>query len=856
VDGVTALANGNYVVISRLWNGSRGAATWGDGSTAGPRLFGAVSASNSLVGGATNAGVGAGGVTALANGNYVVDGFQTFTGGSATWGSGTTGISGTVSLLNSLAGRGSISGLSNGNFVLNSSTSNNGAIAAAGLVRVVAPPGGGGFTNPLTFADNAAGATTITPAQITTITNAGTAVTLQANTDITLAVASNILSNNTGGNGGAITMQAGRSILLNSSITSDNGAVTLVANERTANGVVNAQRDPGAAVITMASGTTINAGNANVSLTLNDGAGLGNSTSGNLTLANLTTSGQVLARNLGPTPGSGIAQQLNSVVSAGSLLAVANNGSVVLDNFTLPTSGHLVTTLAGSANGNFRFANGQTLAIDTVGSTSGLTAAGNMVLTASGSLADIDIKATGGITTTAAAATATLSAGRDIVLRGAISAASGSLGLTLNPTGLARTPVSATLMLDGGTGGLTATVNNGKTWQNDGAITMQGASVIRLPNVGGYASFTNAANGVLNVNSTAGWSFTSDPSVQGGIVNNAGTINVNNGTSWEAAFTNTGTGNLNIAAGKAISMQNAQSIAGTANIGAGGTLWVSERHGANAAFNGTTINGTGTLQVVGSGGPVADFTNVNAGAATLLVGSGGTANVLGGTSTFGAVNMTGGTLKGTGTITGNVTNTGGTVAPGASPGILTINGTYVQGPSGALSMEIGGTTAGTLYDQLIVNGDVALGGTLSATFINGFAPAATNSFTLVQSSGTVSGTFATTNVVPAGSTFIPSSSATSVTLAAPPPVTVPPVTVPPVTVPPVTVPPVTVPPVTVPGAEVSLPESQAVLLPQIPATQQIVSALEEPNPVTQDLQQAAIGGVQEEDKPAGLPVCR
>ena len=30
----------------------------------------------------------------------------------------------------------------------------------------------------------------------------------------------------------------------------------------------------------------------------------------------------------------------------------------------------------------------------------------------------------------------------------------------------------------------------------------------------------------------------------------------------------------------------------------------------------------------------------------------------------------------------------------------------------------------------------------------------------------------------------------------------------------------------------------------------------EPNQVTQDLEQAAIGGVQDEDKPAGLPVCR
>ena len=55
-------------------------------------------------------------------------------------------------------------------------------------------------------------------------------------------------------------MQAGRSLLLNASITTDDGALTLVANETAANGVVNADRDPGAAVITMASGVALNAG--------------------------------------------------------------------------------------------------------------------------------------------------------------------------------------------------------------------------------------------------------------------------------------------------------------------------------------------------------------------------------------------------------------------------------------------------------------------------------------------------------------------------------------------------------------------------------------------------------------------
>ncbi len=76
--GVTALSNGNYVVISYLWDNGilvdggaedAGAVTWGSGTTG---IIGVVSAANSLVGSKTNDGVGGGGVTALSNGNYVV----------------------------------------------------------------------------------------------------------------------------------------------------------------------------------------------------------------------------------------------------------------------------------------------------------------------------------------------------------------------------------------------------------------------------------------------------------------------------------------------------------------------------------------------------------------------------------------------------------------------------------------------------------------------------------------------------------------------------------------------------------------------------------------------------------------
>ncbi len=98
----TALANGNYVVSSSSWDGGKGAVTFGSGTTG---VIGVVSASNSLVGSNTGDAVGNNGITALANGNYVVssddwDGQK----GAVTFGSGTTGVTGVVSEVNSLVG--------------------------------------------------------------------------------------------------------------------------------------------------------------------------------------------------------------------------------------------------------------------------------------------------------------------------------------------------------------------------------------------------------------------------------------------------------------------------------------------------------------------------------------------------------------------------------------------------------------------------------------------------------------------------------------------------------------------------------------------------------------------------------
>jgi hypothetical protein len=91
-----------------------------------------------------------------------------------------------------------------------------------------------------------------------------------------------------------------------------------------------------------------------------------------------------------------------------------------------------------------------------------------------------------------------------------------------------------------------------------------------------------------------------------------------------------------------------------------------------------------------------------------------------------------GELEGKGTIIANVSSSG-TVSPGESPGLLTINGSFTQSSSGILDIEIGGSNAGVDYDVLKVTGAATLGGTLRVTLLNGYVPPAGTEFDFLQS---------------------------------------------------------------------------------------------------------------------------
>jgi autotransporter-associated beta strand protein len=155
-----------------------------------------------------------------------------------------------------------------------------------------------------------------------------------------------------------------------------------------------------------------------------------------------------------------------------------------------------------------------------------------------------------------------------------------------------------------------------------------------------------------------------------------------------------------------------------------------------------TLDGAGNFDLSGSiaGGPSGStaFTKNGSGTAILrgainnlqssMTVSDGTLLINGEfSSPTGTVTVNGGTLGGTGTMTKATTiNAGGTLAPGASPGVLTFGRALTLATGSTTAFELNGTTRGTDYDGINLTSTTSLltyGGLLSlnfgATFLEG-----------------------------------------------------------------------------------------------------------------------------------------
>ena len=152
--------------------------------------------------------------------------------------------------------------------------------------------------------------------------------------------------------------------------------------------------------------------------------------------------------------------------------------------------------------------------------------------------------------------------------------------------------------------------------------------------------------------------------------------------------------------------------------------------GAIGGTGGLWKNNTGTLTLTG----VNTYTgNTNVEAGKLVVNGSLASSVR---------ILKNGTLGGTLSIAGNLTNLG-ILAPGNSPGTVTVNGNYFE--AGTLDIEVWGLTAGTQHDQVVVSGTATFqaGSNLKVTKTGGTFDLARTESVLAVSAAAYSGAFTT-----------------------------------------------------------------------------------------------------------------
>jgi hypothetical protein len=211
-----------------------------------------------------------------------------------------------------------------------------------------------------------------------------------------------------------------------------------------------------------------------------------------------------------------------------------------------------------------------------------------------------------------------------------------------------------------------------------------------------------------------------------------GVLNVNNFiTPIEGTLSFTGTSpslnafTSNIVLNRALVSQAGGSFLGAASFENLGTVSVGS--GSLTLLSLGPINNSGVFHVSNGGHldllPGAPFSHV------------GTA-VISGSGTFAVDSNASGSIDLMDVFTNSAV-----VRPGDSPGILTIDGNYEQTASGLLEIEIGGLTAGTQHDRLVVNGSATLAGRLEMPLLVGFVPAVNDEVTILTAGGSINGGF-------------------------------------------------------------------------------------------------------------------
>jgi autotransporter-associated beta strand protein len=209
-------------------------------------------------------------------------------------------------------------------------------------------------------------------------------------------------------------------------------------------------------------------------------------------------------------------------------------------------------------------------------------------------------------------------------------------------------------------------------------------------------------------------------------------------------------GAVTIAAGNTLTLSGASGVMGlTVNSGAGlftmnanltlagASNTVTVNNAAGAVINGVVGGGIGLVK---AGVGTLDLTAVNTYTGDTMVNQ-GALFVDGSIASANTTVQSGALIGGHGMIGGNLSNSG-IVAPGNSPGTLTVSGNYTQSAAGTLFIEVGGLAPGQ-HDLLAVGGSAQLAGTLQLVRLNNFKFNMGDSVTFLTAAQGVSGTFST-----------------------------------------------------------------------------------------------------------------
>jgi hypothetical protein len=311
---------------------------------------------------------------------------------------------------------------------------------------------------------------------------------------------------------------------------------------------------------------------------------------------------------------------------------------------------------------------------------------------------------------------------------GALSINTGSLVLSAGgaSSGSINVAAGAALNVSGGTyniTGLTAGSGTGQLLVSGGVLNTTGNN--SFAGTLGISAGTLVAGGVFNV---AGLNFS------GGVLDGTGAVTINGPSVWtggQLASTTPG-GSTTFNGALALSGNGVHDITSRTVNFAGTTTWDNAPGGSSQGVirtgSAATLNNSGTWLDQNSaspaqignvfGGAQSTFNNtgnyIKSGSATtdmsgINVANTGTIDVQQGVLRLPTAFGNAGRIMGSGTVASSTLTNSGHVAPGESPGTLTLIGSFVQASAGFFDVEL---QTNDLHDLFVVSGSASLGGTL------------------------------------------------------------------------------------------------------------------------------------------------